>query len=1262
MVNRFLFILFCVMLSLVAASEIPTVLEARSGPEGAILLKWDGSGDSFVLYRGEKESFQTAEEIARIKGTAYTDYPESNGNVYYYWVTALSGDTESPPSLPASAVCDREAPLLSIASPSDGARISGTLNMEGTASDEETGVNQVEVFVNGTWYRASGTSTWHLSVASPPQGEVILRCRAQDMAGNTTKSEEITVFVESVPPHIGSIEPDEIEADTECPAEITGDHFVESPQVLVGTAHCDVTFISETLLTVSIPPLEPGSYDVTVINPDGKSDTLEGGLLSLEPNNPPVITAVNAIPQFVPNNGTTTLILTAHVEDSDDNIKTVSIDFSPINGPVTAMKDDGVIPDKTAGDSVYTVQTVITKETPQGTYTLQVTATDDDGAQDTGSVTINVVEDPPDNPPQLLNYQVSPSSGTSTTVFRYTVTYKDQDNNAPTYVTLTITGVGTYNMTESNPDDYNYIDGKQYYYEYSGLGAGTHSYTVSASDGTNPVSIGATGPSVSGTNTAPSLLSLQVTPSSGTQTTNFRYTVTYKDLDNDDPASLDITITGVGTFAMSELDPGDTYYKDGKVYYYDYTAGLTPGTHSYTITANDGTDTTSVGGTGPTVTADPNTPSTLTAYSVTPSSGTQTTNFRYTVTYTDVDNDDPASLDITITGVGTFAMSELDPGDTYYKDGKVYYYDYTAGLTPGTHSYTITANDGTDTTSVGGTGPAVTADPNTPPTLTSCSVTPGCGNTSTVFVYQVTYTDSDNDDPTSLDITITGVGTFAMSELDPEDTYYKNGKVYFYVYSGGLPIGTHSYTITANDGTDTASVGGTGPEIPVDDCTPPPPPATPRISIFPIAGVTGIWVTVSGTGFSPNEDNITVTFAGAPVSLTPLGSTAPGTSAGTVKADSSGNFSAKFRVPPSSPGLKQVDASGDSTPASSVPNKTFTVLTMPLPPHFPPPSVQPPTDTISPNSIITYPQTNTKLKGTIITVKGTASDNKEVVKVEVSFDNGTTWHTASGTVSWSYRWRLPSDGIYTIRSRATDDEGNTELVGDTVMVVIDNTPPVVAFDSGLQLKEIETETSFELKGTAIDNDVIKRVEITTDGGTTWEPVEGAGSTWTFSWNPVDGEYVLQARAWDDLGHAGYSGEISVIIDTTPPDLYITTPDNSTVTGESFLITGTAYDLNGIDSVEVAVNDEPPQAAHGTESWTYEWIVPATQGTYTITVTARDRAGLETIAQIQLIVGQPAGGGLLEGLDPRTILLMIAAGAGVLIAMAAALLFIYMRGS
>ncbi|MBU7021505.1 MAG: IPT/TIG domain-containing protein [Theionarchaea archaeon] len=1154
--NRFLLILFCIMLSLVSAAEIPTVLEARSGPGGAILLKWDGSADSFVLYRGEKESFQTAEEIARIKGSAYTDYPDMNGTVYYYWVTALSGDTESPPSLPASAVCDREAPLLSIASPHDGAHISGTLKIEGTASDGETGVNQVEVLVNGMWYRASGTSTWRLSIASPPQGEVVLRCRVQDMAGNSTESAEITVFVESVPPSIASIEPSNHESDTACVADILGTHFVETPQVLVGTASCSVTFVAETHLTVTIPPLNPGTYDVTVVNPDGKSDTLENGFLSFEPNTPPVITYVNAVPQFVPNNGTTTLILSAHVEDTDENIKTVSIDFSPINGSVTMMRDDGVIPDKTAGDSIYTIQTVITKETPQGTYTLEVIARDDFGAEDTRSVTITVVEDPPDNPPQLLNYLVSPSSGTSTTIFKYSVTYKDQDNNSPTYVTLTITGVGTFNMIESNPDDYNFMDGKQYYYEYSGLGTGTQSYTISASDGTNPVSIGATGPSVSGTNTAPTLLSLNVTPSSGTQTTNFRYTVTYKDSDNDDPASLTITITGIGTFSMSEVDPGDTYYKDGKVYYYNYTAGLSPGTHSYTITADDGTDTTSVGGTGPTVTADPNTPATLTSFSVTPS----------------------------------------------------------------------------------------------------------CGNTSTVFVYQVTYKDSDNDDPASFTITITGIGTFSMSELDPEDTYYKDGKVYYYVYSGGFPIGTHSYTMTADDGTDTTSVGGTGPEIPVGDCGPPPPSPVPRISIFPIAGPTGIWVTVSGTGFSSNEDNIRVTFAGTPVSLAPLGSTVAGTSTGTVRANSSGNFSAKFRVPPSSPGIKQVDASGASTPASSVPNRTFTVLTLPLIPHFPPPSAQPPTDTISPNSIITYPQTNSKLKGTYITVRGTASDNNEVVKVEVSFDNGSTWHTASGTLNWSYRWRLQSDGVYTIRSRATDDEGNTELVGDAVVIVIDNTPPVVAFDPGIQLQEIETETTFELKGTASDNDVVKRIEITTDGGSTWQPVEGAVSTWTFSWNPVDGEYVLQVRAWDDLGHVGYSEEISVIIDTTPPELYITTPDRSTVTGDSFLISGSAYDRNGVVSVEVAVNDEPAQLAQGTDSWTYQWIVPATEGTYTITVTACDAAGLETSAGIQLIVGEPAGEGLLGGLDSRTTLLMIAAGAGVLIAVAAALLFIYMRGS
>ena len=599
-------------------------------------------------------------------------------------------------------------------------------------------------------------------------------------------------------------------------------------------------------------------------------------------------------------------------------------------------------------------------------------------------------------------------------------------------------------------------------------------------------------------------------------------------------------------------------------------------------------------------------------------------------------------------------MLELDPSDQYFKDGKVYYYDYTAGLSVGTHSYTITADDGTDTTSVGGTGPTVTADANTPSVLSNPSVTPSSGTQTTNFRYTVTYKDADNDDPVSIDVTITGIGTFAMLELDPEDQNFKNGKVYYYVYSGGFPIGMQSYTITADDGTDTTSLGESGPEIPVGDCVPSPPPTSPSISIYPVAGRSGVWVTVTGQGFQPDENNITVTFDSVVVSLTPLGSTLSGTASGTVKADASGNFSAKFKVPASRQGPKTVDAHGAATPASSVPNKTFTVIDPPTPPYHPPPSIQPPTDTISPNSIITYPQSSAKLKGTFVTVKGTASDNKKVVKVEVSIDNGTTWHAATGTDTWSYRLRIPTDGIYTIRSRATDDEGNVELVGGRVTVIVDNTPPMVSIIT--EFSEIEPENNFDIKGIAMDNDLVRKVEISFDGGATWNIIEEIGE-WTYSWNPADGAYTVQVRAYDDLQHVGYSDIVQVTIDTIPPDLYVTTPSGSIVTENTFLITGTAYDINGIEKVEVSVGDDPYFDAQGTDSWSYLWVVPAAPGEYPIYIRAWDTAGHASLQEITLIVEGEAE----TEIGITRLQLIILMGVIILCGVGASLVYYYFRG-
>ncbi len=87
------------------------------------------------------------------------------------------------------------------------------------------------------------------------------------------------------------------------------------------------------------------------------------------------------------------------------------------------------------------------------------------------------------------------------------------------------------------------------------------------------------------------------------------------------------------------------------------------------------------------------------------------------------------------------------------------------------------------------------------------------------------------------------------------------------------------------------------------------------------------------------------------------------------------------------------------------------------------------TDTTPPTSHITSPATNTTVQtGGALTVTGTATDagGGVVSAVEVSTDDGQTWHPATGTSSWSYTFTPQTIGKETILSRAWDDSGNGE--------------------------------------------------------------------------------------------------------------------------------------------------------------------------------------------------------------------------------------------
>ena len=86
-------------------------------------------------------------------------------------------------------------------------------------------------------------------------------------------------------------------------------------------------------------------------------------------------------------------------------------------------------------------------------------------------------------------------------------------------------------------------------------------------------------------------------------------------------------------------------------------------------------------------------------------------------------------------------------------------------------------------------------------------------------------------------------------------------------------------------------------------------------------------------------------------------------------------------------------------------------------------------------SLISSPLDGATVKSRAVHIHGTAwAGEAEISKVEVSTDNGGTWQPAQlgreqakyAWRLWSYVWKVPKSGEYTILSRATDNQGRVQ--------------------------------------------------------------------------------------------------------------------------------------------------------------------------------------------------------------------------------------------
>jgi len=85
-------------------------------------------------------------------------------------------------------------------------------------------------------------------------------------------------------PTITSVNPSSGYSHLDTEITISGTNFISTPSVRLGLNELAVTFVDSTTLTAIVPSgLDPGTYDLTVTNPDAQEDTLESAFTIEEP-------------------------------------------------------------------------------------------------------------------------------------------------------------------------------------------------------------------------------------------------------------------------------------------------------------------------------------------------------------------------------------------------------------------------------------------------------------------------------------------------------------------------------------------------------------------------------------------------------------------------------------------------------------------------------------------------------------------------------------------------------------------------------------------------------------------------------------------------------------------------------------------------------------------------------------------------------------------------------------------------------------------
>ncbi|MEV5025414.1 Ig-like domain-containing protein [Paenibacillus sp. LPE1-1-1.1] len=273
---------------------------------------------------------------------------------------------------------------------------------------------------------------------------------------------------------------------------------------------------------------------------------------------------------------------------------------------------------------------------------------------------------------------------------------------------------------------------------------------------------------------------------------------------------------------------------------------------------------------------------------------------------------------------------------------------------------------------------------------------------------------------------------------------------------------------------------------------------------------------------------------------------------------------------------------------------------------------------------------NGPFAGASFNITGTAvvsSGGGSIKKVEVQVGNGAFQTAALTGGTWTLaNVVVTTAGALKLAARATHSGGTTSLRQINVNVALAPQPdtqlPAVQILSpaaGQILPGTGSTVSIKVEGTASDNKLLTKVELSVDGGAPMLTEAGNGwANWSKTITLAAGSHTLVAKATDGNNNTN-NHSLTFSVDTIAPKITISKPlGNTEITGSELQgamieVTGTAQDENGIRKVELSLGLSPvwievqPKAPGDWSEWN-GFLLVKEPGLQTVHAMTTDKAG------------------------------------------------------